>query len=125
MTTTATRHHQFEYACVWIDCPECGQHRDFVHIGRGHWGYCPDCRCMWMFGSNLFSSWRDESEAEQRARYDDLGLGEYRTATAGLHPSTQAAYEASEFATAGSDIPCDVCGNCCTNDVCGSEGCTC
>jgi hypothetical protein len=33
--------------------------------------------------------------------------------------------------TGGSDAPpwpsgeCEVCGNCCTKDVCGSEGCTC
>lgn len=98
-TAAATREaHDFEYACVWLDCPRCGSHCHYVNIGRGHWGYCEACRVMWMFGSNLFSHWRLETEDAQRARYAELGLDGFEHVEAGWHPDTQRAYEASEFA---------------------------
>jgi hypothetical protein len=32
----------------------------------------------WWAGSNLFSSWRDETEDQQRKIYDTLGFGEFK-----------------------------------------------
>ena len=81
-----------------LDCPRCGNHRPYVNIGKGHWGYCVTCRVTWMFGANMFSHWRDETETEQRARYDGLGLGDFEGIEDTWHPDTRRAYEASEYA---------------------------
>ncbi len=55
-------------------CPTCQGNDGYINIGRGHWFYCAEHRVCWFTGSNLFSSWRDETEAEQRATYDRLGF---------------------------------------------------
>ena len=59
-------------------CPECGQTDGYLNIGRGHWFYCRQHRVRWFVGSNLFGSWREQTEAEQRADYDALEFGSYR-----------------------------------------------
>lgn len=59
-------------------CPECGKTDGFINVGRGHWFYCREHKTKWLFGENQFDSWRDETEDEQRARYDELGFGDFR-----------------------------------------------
>jgi hypothetical protein len=39
---------------------------------------CKEHKVKWCVGSNLFSSWRHETEQEQRQIYDDLGVGLYK-----------------------------------------------
>ncbi len=34
-------------------------------------------RTKWYVGYNLFSSWRDQTEDEQRALYDEVGMGDF------------------------------------------------
>ena len=41
-------------------CPYCGGNDGYFNVERDHYFYCLLCRCMWLRGSNLFSSWRDE-----------------------------------------------------------------
>ncbi len=60
-------------------CPDCGDHDGYLSVGSGHWFYCRTHRTRWFIGSNLFSAWRDETEAEQRARFDELDFGSYAT----------------------------------------------
>jgi hypothetical protein len=55
-------------------CPVCGQGGRYLNVGRGHWFYCSDHKISWFAGSNLFSSWRHETEDEQRAQFDSLGM---------------------------------------------------
>ena len=43
-------------------CPECNGITDVLNIGRNHWAYCDTHRITWWIGSNLFSSWHNESE---------------------------------------------------------------
>ncbi len=59
-------------------CPECGRYDGYLNIGRGQWFYCTEHHTCWLAGENLFSSWRFETEAEQRARYDALDFDTYR-----------------------------------------------
>jgi len=59
-------------------CPDCGKHDGYINIGKGHWFYCREHRVKWCAGSGLFSAWREQTEDEQRAEYDDLAFGEYR-----------------------------------------------
>ncbi|MFH0899003.1 MAG: hypothetical protein V2A73_00080 [Pseudomonadota bacterium] len=46
----------------WGDCPKCGRTDGFLNIGRGHWFMCHTHKTKWFAGSNLFSTWREESE---------------------------------------------------------------
>ena len=59
-------------------CSACGKNDGFVNIGRGHWFFCKGHRVQWYVGDNLFSSWRQETEEEQRRRYDELGLEDFQ-----------------------------------------------
>ena len=55
-------------------CPECGDQDGYTNVGRSHWVFCIAHRTKWCIGENLFSSWSDETEAEQRLAYDAIGL---------------------------------------------------
>lgn len=59
-------------------CPECGGSDGYINIGKGHWFYCQRHRTKAMVGANLFSGWKDETEDEQRERYDELGFRFFR-----------------------------------------------
>jgi hypothetical protein len=59
-------------------CPHCHQQDGWLDIGKSHWIYCKEHRVKWCIGSNLFSSWRQQTEEEQRQIYDDLGFGEFQ-----------------------------------------------
>jgi hypothetical protein len=50
-------------------CPTCGKNDGFVNAGSTHVFYCEEHRVTWIYGSNIFSGWRDETEAGQRERY--------------------------------------------------------
>ncbi|HUE95105.1 MAG TPA: hypothetical protein VMN39_00510 [Longimicrobiaceae bacterium] len=58
--------------------PECYRTDGYINVGKGHWFYCKAHRTKWFIGANLFSSWTHETEAEQRARYDEMGFGFFR-----------------------------------------------
>lgn len=69
----------------FAECPKCSEeNRDYskrdvgmYNVGRGHWYYCKPHKLTWCIGSNLFSGWRDQTEDEQRAIYDALGMESY------------------------------------------------
>lgn len=58
-------------------CPHCGQTDGCANVGRSHWFFCSTHETKWCIGSNLFSSWRNETEEEQRRAYAKIGLGEF------------------------------------------------
>ena len=47
-------------------CPVCGGTDGFVNDGRDHWFTCQTHSAKWCVGSNLFSGWREETEADWR-----------------------------------------------------------
>ncbi len=53
-------------------CPECGETNGYLNVGRSHWFVCDAHRTKWFIGENLFSSWRDESEADWRRSAEKL-----------------------------------------------------
>lgn len=56
-------------------CPHCPPERgpdNVYNEGRHHTGACHEHRTTWDLGSNLFSSWRQETEAEQRERWREI-----------------------------------------------------
>lgn len=48
-------------------CPECGDSDGCLNVGREHWGVCHQHRTKWWVGSDLFSSWREESSEQHEA----------------------------------------------------------
>jgi hypothetical protein len=50
-------------------CPECGKTDGHLNVGRDHWFVCHAHKKCWSPGSNLFSSWKDETEAEWKANF--------------------------------------------------------
>ena len=58
-------------------CPQCRRNDGYANVGPSHWFFCKKHRVMWCVGSNLFSSWKDETEEEQRRVYHEIGLGEF------------------------------------------------
>jgi hypothetical protein len=59
-------------------CPDCNKTDGYTNIGAGHWFFCKEHKTRWCIGSNLFSSWRDETEEEQRREYDELDFGSFK-----------------------------------------------
>jgi hypothetical protein len=50
-------------------CPTCGRNDGLYNVYKQHWFVCHTHKVRWTIGSNLFSSWRDETEDEQRGRW--------------------------------------------------------
>jgi hypothetical protein len=44
-------------------CPDCGR-SEYVNVGREHWLICTEHKKRAPIGSNLFSDWRNETEAD-------------------------------------------------------------
>jgi hypothetical protein len=61
-----------DFNCYMGGCPECGGTHGCYDIGRDHWYVCHDCRTKWWIGSNLFSSWREQTEAGRRENEEML-----------------------------------------------------
>jgi hypothetical protein len=57
-------------------CPHCGRGDDYLNVGRSHWFVCREHKVKWLAGSNLFSSWREETEEDWRR--NAATLAEYR-----------------------------------------------
>ena len=50
-------------------CPDCRRTNGCLNVGGDHWFYCTEHHVRWWVGSNLFSSWRDQTPNQQRAIY--------------------------------------------------------
>ena len=58
-------------------CPQCGRNDGYVNVYKTHVFICREHKTQWKVGSNLFSSWRDQTEEEQRRIYDEIGVGDF------------------------------------------------
>jgi hypothetical protein len=58
-------------------CPHCHKISGILNVGRDHWLYCAEHKVKWHVGSNLFDSWRHQTEDEQRAIYHSKNFGSY------------------------------------------------
>ena len=74
----------------WGFCPDC--HRlpnGYINMGKDHFFICPACRVYWFVGSN-FLGWPDETEQQQRATYDRMGIADFRPAKSAHYPEWSA-----------------------------------
>ncbi len=53
-------------------CPECGENNGYLNVNRSHWCVCDAHRTKWLVGENLFSAWRDETEADWQRNAEKL-----------------------------------------------------
>jgi hypothetical protein len=58
-------------------CPICHKTDGFANAGKSHRFYCRKHRVSWGVGSNLFSSWRNQTEEEQRRIWNEIGLNDF------------------------------------------------
>jgi hypothetical protein len=58
-------------------CPTCRKNDGYINVGKGHWFYCAKHKVKWFVGTNLFRSWKHQTEDEQRAIYEALNFGTY------------------------------------------------
>jgi hypothetical protein len=75
VTMTATREQADGYF-GW--CPHCPNNDGYINVGRSHWFLCHQHKTKWCAGANLFSSWREQTEEEQRRIYATYGVGQYQ-----------------------------------------------
>ena len=66
-----------DYDNYFGGCPKCGGADGCANVGKSHWFFCREHQTMWCVGSNLFGSWRDQTEEEQRAFYEANNLGSF------------------------------------------------
>jgi hypothetical protein len=74
-------------------CPVCHQTDGYANAGRSHRAYCKEHRVSWLIGANLFSDWRDQTEEEQRAIWEDIGLSTFKDIVPFFWPETLARAE--------------------------------
>ena len=55
-------------------CPHCHKTDGYLNAGKSHVFFCKEHKVSWNVGSNLFSSWREQTEEEQRQLWDEIGL---------------------------------------------------
>jgi hypothetical protein len=61
-------------------CPVCGGNDGCANAGSRHIFYCKEHKIKWIYGADIFSSWRDQTEEEQEKIYNDIGLGDFQQA---------------------------------------------
>jgi hypothetical protein len=99
----------------WWGCPHCPKTKgpdDVYNAGSTHVAACHTHRTTWRLGSNLFSSWKGETEAYQRERYREIeGYARIDTWAANDanawhpdHPNHQQ-WRAAQSAVPGEPIP--------------------
>jgi hypothetical protein len=71
-------------------CPACRRTDGYINVERAHWFFCKAHKNKWYIGSNLFSAWRDETEEEQRRRFDELDFESFEVVEP-LYPPSDAA----------------------------------
>ena len=55
------------------DCPHCLMSDGYLNIGANHYNVCDVHRVFWSIGANLFSSWKEETEADWQRNKELLG----------------------------------------------------
>jgi hypothetical protein len=53
-------------------CPECACTDGYMNVSQTHWFVCDRHMTRWSPGFNLFSDWRNETEADWRSNAEKL-----------------------------------------------------
>jgi hypothetical protein len=58
-------------------CPRCGRNDGYVNASKAHVFICREHKVCWTIGSNIFSSWKEQTEEEQRRIWNEIGLEDF------------------------------------------------
>lgn len=58
-------------------CPICQKTDGYLNVGKSHWFFCLEHKNRWNVGSNLLSTWREQTVEQQKALYDQLDFGNF------------------------------------------------
>lgn len=58
---------QLEY---YFGTCSCGKEPKYFNYERTNWMYCSKCKEMWLLGSNIFTSWRNENKKIWKVNYE-------------------------------------------------------
>lgn len=72
MTKPITADATDEWTKYFGGCPECGKQDEYLNVGRSHWAVCNRHKFTWSIGTNLFSSWHEETQADWRRNAEKL-----------------------------------------------------
>ena len=65
-------------------CPVCGNSDGFLNVESNHYGTCDNHLTYWWIGSNLFSSWKEETRETWQKNIELLR--QRRRTDGGAHP---------------------------------------
>lgn len=71
-------------------CPTCHKTDGCANVGKSHVFYCQEHKTCWWGGSNIFSSWRDQTKEEQRRIWNEIGLDEFSDVEPYFYPRDEA-----------------------------------
>ncbi len=86
-------------------CPVCHRTDGVLNVGRIHWFFCDAHRSRWCYGENIFSDWRDETEAVWLS--NSAKLGQFREVKPFYWPETLAAEVDALTAETAGPVPSD------------------
>lgn len=58
-------------------CPKCHDTDGYIKVGSDHWFLCIEHKIRWFVGSNLFSSWEEQTEEKQKEICDVLDFSSF------------------------------------------------
>jgi hypothetical protein len=67
-------------------CPICHKTDGCANAGRSHLFYCKEHKTSWCIGSNLLSSWREQTVEEQHRIWNEIGLNEFEDVEPYFYP---------------------------------------
>jgi hypothetical protein len=67
-------------------CPVCHRTDGCLNKNSDHVYFCQVHKKKWTIGSNLFSSWKEETAAEQQRKMDEIGFDDFEEVKPSFHP---------------------------------------
>jgi hypothetical protein len=58
-------------------CPICHKADGYANAYRDHIFFCKEHKKLWLGGSNVFSSCREQTQEEQREIWNEIGLDDF------------------------------------------------
>ena len=58
-------------------CPVCCKTDGFMNVHSSHLFICKEHKKYWLVGSNFFSCWKEQTEAEQRKIWREAGIDDF------------------------------------------------
>jgi hypothetical protein len=81
----------------WGVCPVCHHNDGYINIGSAHWRLCEEHKLVWSRDASQFSRWRDETDEQLRATYEEFGFASFTEVQGVYGCEGSTTKEATEF----------------------------